>query len=84
MENKISFMLLYKETPNFEEVALKSRIERLFGDSLTINMFFTNPESTMVNAAFGGDQLMIAGLYVILARPIKRLSMKIKRIYSLA
>lgn len=64
MENKISFMLLYKETPNFEEVALKSRIERLFGDSLTINMFFTNPESTMVNAAFGGDQLMIAGLYV--------------------
>jgi hypothetical protein len=62
-QESISFMLLYKSIPKFNEESLRKRISNTLGDSLNIDMFFCDEKAMMLGGNYQGNKIMVAGLY---------------------
>ena len=62
-KDTISFMLLYKSAPKFDETSLRRRITQALGDSLNIGLFFSDEKSMMLSANWQEHKIMMAGLY---------------------
>lgn len=60
--DSISFMLLYKELPQFDKANLQKSLSNAFGDALEVKMLLADEKTLMINANLEGNDLTVACL----------------------